>query len=235
LTESERRVSEFSSNRQSPFNPDGGTTHLPQHCISTAAGGMDFLRALSSFITHARRMAREKNQERNPSVLHARAAWFALPKDKRERIFEIRFWLPSAASVNGVRRWTGLRSFSTCLVSVDFMLVTSPAIKDDKVCSRLPIPIRTGDPRGYNTGNVPPSYGPEDGNLYGDASHREAEDESVNVSKNMRRVPQNEAPAHGFSGGRTAQGTMSRSPEAAAQSGKDYDQETIEISTDKVM
>ena len=39
-------------------------------------------------------------------------------------------------------------------------------------------------------------------------------------SKNMRRVPQNEAPAHGFSGGRTAQGTMSRSPEAAAQSGK---------------
>lgn len=41
------------------------------------------------------------------------------------------------------------------------------------------------------------------------------------VSRNMRRVPQNEAPAHGFSGGRTAQGTMSRSPEAAAQSGKD--------------
>ena len=39
-------------------------------------------------------------------------------------------------------------------------------------------------------------------------------------SKNMQRVPQNEAPAHGFSGGRTAQGTMSRSPEAAAQSGK---------------
>lgn len=40
------------------------------------------------------------------------------------------------------------------------------------------------------------------------------------VSRNMRRVPQTEAPAHGFSGGRTAQGTMSRSPEAAAQSGK---------------
>lgn len=40
------------------------------------------------------------------------------------------------------------------------------------------------------------------------------------VSRNMRRVPQNGAPAHGFSGGRTAQGTMSRSPEAAAQSGK---------------
>ncbi|WP_407447811.1 hypothetical protein [Fibrobacter sp.] len=45
------------------------------------------------------------------------------------------------------------------------------------------------------------------------------------VSRNMRRVPQNEAPAHGFSGGRTAQGTMSCSPEAAAQSGKAYDQE----------
>ena len=96
------------------------------------------------------------------------------------------------------------------------------------------LPIRTSNPRGYNTGNVPPSYGPEDGNLYGDASSREAEDESATVSKNMRRVPQNEAPAHGFSGGRTAQGTMSRSPEAAAQSGKVYDQETIEISTNKV-
>ena len=63
-------------------------------------------------------------------------------------------------------------------------------------------------------------------NIYGDASRREAEDVSTTVSKNMRRVPQNEAPAHGFSGGRTAQGTMSRSPEAAAQSGKAYDQET---------
>ena len=40
-------------------------------------------------------------------------------------------------------------------------------------------------------------------NIYGDASHREAEDESATVSR-----------------------TMSRSPEAAAQSGKDYDQET---------
>ena len=38
-------------------------------------------------------------------------------------------------------------------------------------------------------------------NLYGDASTRESEDESTTVSKNMRRVPQNEAPAHGFSGG----------------------------------
>ena len=56
---------------------------------------------------------------------------------------------------------------------------------------------------------------------------------STTVSKNMRRVPQNEAPAHGFSGGRAAQGTMSRPPEAAAQSGKAYDQETIEISTDE--
>ena len=102
---------------------------------------------------------------------------------------------------------------------------SAPPIKADNVCSRQPGPIRTSDPRGYNTGNVPPSYGPEDGNLYGDASHREAEDESATVSKNMRRVPQNEAPAHGFSGGRTAQGTMSRSPEAAAQSGKAYYQE----------
>ncbi len=73
-------------------------------------------------------------------------------------------------------------------------------------------------------------------NIYGDAATREGA-EVVNsresgaaapttVSENMRRVPQNEAPAHGFSGGRTAQGTMSRSPEAAAQSGKAYDQET---------
>ena len=45
-------------------------------------------------------------------------------------------------------------------------------------------------------------------------------DAPTTVSRNMRRVPQNGAPAHGFSGGRTAQGTMSRSPEAAAQSGK---------------
>ena len=54
----------------------------------------------------------------------------------------------------------------------------------------------------------------------GDAATSEGADESTTVSRNMRRVPQNEAPAHGFSGGRTAQGTMSRSPEAAAQSGK---------------
>ena len=70
-------------------------------------------------------------------------------------------------------------------------------------------------------------------NHYGDASHREAEDVRTTFSNNMRRVPQNEAPAHGFSGGRTAQGTMSRSPEAAAQSGKAYDQETIQVSTDE--
>ena len=72
-------------------------------------------------------------------------------------------------------------------------------------------------------------------NHYGDAATREGAEvvdsresgatEPTTVSRNMRRVPQNEAPAHGFSGGRTAQGTMSRSPEAAAQSGKDYDQE----------
>ena len=70
-------------------------------------------------------------------------------------------------------------------------------------------------------------------NIYGEAPHREAGDVSATFSKNMRRVPQNEAPAHGFSGGRTAQGTMSRSPEAAAQSGKDYDQETDQVSTDE--
>lgn len=63
-------------------------------------------------------------------------------------------------------------------------------------------------------------------NIYGDAATREGAFAPTTVSRNMRRVPQNEAPAHGFSGGRTAQGTMSRSPEAAAQSGKDYDQET---------
>ena len=54
----------------------------------------------------------------------------------------------------------------------------------------------------------------------GDAATRDGAYESTTVSRNMRRVPQNGAPAHGFSGGRTAQGTMSRSPEAAAQSGK---------------
>lgn len=62
-------------------------------------------------------------------------------------------------------------------------------------------------------------------NIYGDAATSDGADVSTTVSRNMRRVPQNEAPAHGFSGGRTAQGTMSRSPEAAAQSGKAYDQE----------
>lgn len=70
-------------------------------------------------------------------------------------------------------------------------------------------------------------------NIYGDAATREGADESTTVSRNMRRVPQNEAPAHGFSGGRTAQGTMSRSPEAAAQSGKDYDQVPDQVSTDE--
>ena len=54
----------------------------------------------------------------------------------------------------------------------------------------------------------------------GDAATSDGADESTTVSRNMRRVPQNGAPAHGFSGGRTAQGTMYRSPEAAAQSGK---------------
>ena len=91
-----------------------------------------------------------------------------------------------------------------------------------------------GDTREHSRGRyAPPSCSPEDGNLYGDAATREGADVSTTVSRNMRRVPQNEAPAHGFSGGRTAQGTMSRSPEAAAQSGKDYDQEPYRVSTDK--
>lgn len=63
------------------------------------------------------------------------------------------------------------------------------------------------------------NYGPRQAKN-GDASTSDGADVSTTVSRNMRRVPQNEAPAHGFSGGRTAQGTMSRSPEAAAQSGK---------------
>ena len=50
-------------------------------------------------------------------------------------------------------------------------------------------------------------YGPRQAKN-GDAATREGADESTTVSRNMRRVPQNEAPAHGFSGGRTAQGTM---------------------------
>ena len=70
-------------------------------------------------------------------------------------------------------------------------------------------------------------------NIYGDAESGDASEATTTISKNMRRVPQNEAPAHGFSGGRTAQGTMSRSPEAAAQSGKAYDQETFQVSTDE--
>ena len=50
---------------------------------------------------------------------------------------------------------------------------------------------------------------------------------------NMRRVPQNEAPAHGFSGGRAARGTMSPAPDRAVQSGKfSNDQETDQVSTD---
>ena len=63
------------------------------------------------------------------------------------------------------------------------------------------------------------------------AATSDGADVSTTCCNNMRRVPQNEAPAHGFSGGRTAQGTMSRSPEAAAQSGIDYDQEAAPTST----
>ena len=43
---------------------------------------------------------------------------------------------------------------------------SAPSIKAYNVCSRQPEPIRTSDPSGYNTGNVPPSYGPEDCNLF---------------------------------------------------------------------
>ena len=94
-----------------------------------------------------------------------------------------------------------------------------------------------------NAGNLEPATS---ANIYGDAATSDGAEafccrESgatapTTVSMNMRRVPQTEAPAHGFSGGRTAQGTMSRSPEAAAQSGKDYDQETCRrISTDEAL
>ena len=62
--------------------------------------------------------------------------------------------------------------------------------------------------------------------IYGDAESGDASEATTTISDNMRRVPQNGAPAHGFSGGRTAHGTMSRSPEADAQSGKSYDQGT---------
>lgn len=74
----------------------------------------------------------------------------------------------------------------------------------------------------YDAGNGAASKSPTSCDTFtADAATREGADASTTVSRNMRRVPQNEAPAHGFSGGRTAQGTMSRSPEAAAQSGKD--------------
>ena len=94
---------------------------------------------------------------------------------------------------------------------------------------------REGEDERDHRGNTGTLESSTSANIYGDAATREGAEvvdsrESgaavpTTVSRNMRRVPQNEAPAHGFSGGRTAQGTMSRSPEAAAQSGKDYDQE----------
>ena len=85
---------------------------------------------------------------------------------------------------------------------------------------------REGEDERDHRGNTGTLESSTSANNYGDAATREGADVSTTVSRNMRRVPQNEAPAHGFSGGRTAQGTMSRSPEAAAQSGKAYDQET---------
>lgn len=91
---------------------------------------------------------------------------------------------------------------------------------------------REGEDERDHRGNTGTLESSTSANIYGDAATREGADASTTVSRNMRRVPQNEAPAHGFSGGRTAQGTMSRSPEAAAQSGKDYDKETDQVSTD---
>lgn len=92
---------------------------------------------------------------------------------------------------------------------------------------------REGEDERDHRGNTGTLESSTSANHYGDAATREGADASTTVSRNMRRVPQNEAPAHGFSGGRTAQGTMSRSPEAAAQSGKAYDQETYRVSTDE--
>lgn len=89
-------------------------------------------------------------------------------------------------------------------------------------------PTRESETRGPQTDNNSEAV-----KALADAATREGADASTTVSRNMRRVPQTEAPAHGFSGGRTAQGTMSRSPEAAAQSGKAYDQETYRVSTDE--
>ena len=43
---------------------------------------------------------------------------------------------------------------------------SAPPIKADNVCSRHACSDKASNPRGYNTGNVPPSYGPEDGNLF---------------------------------------------------------------------
>lgn len=102
---------------------------------------------------------------------------------------------------------------------------------------------REGEDERDHRGNTGTLESSTSANIYGDAATREGAEvvdsrESgaavpTTVSRNMRRVPQNESPAHGFSGGRTAQGTMSRSPEAAAQSGKAYDQETDQVSTDE--
>ena len=98
------------------------TFHLS---LLNAAGGNKFARQIHPTNNIPRWMNRFQR------VLHkAVQNWSVRSSDKDGQSFEIRFWLPSAASVNGVRRWTGLRSFSTCLVSVDFKLVTSPAIKD---------------------------------------------------------------------------------------------------------
>lgn len=55
------------------------------------------------------------------------------------------------------------------------------------------------------------------------------EKSGTSASKNMPRVGQNEARPRIQGGDRSVQGPMSRSPEAAAQSGKDYDQDADNI------
>ena len=81
-------------------------------------------------------------------------------------------------------------------------------------------PTREDGDEHHNTGNGAILESGSSADLYGEADTREGSDESATFSKNMRRVPQNEAPAHGFSGGRAAQGAMSPSPSGAAQDGK---------------
>lgn len=116
------------------------------------------------------------------------------------------------------------------------------ASKSPTSCDTLTADGDTREDSQDRSGTSANIYGPRQAKN-GDAATREGAEAFIcresgasaptTVSRNMRRVPQNEAPAHGFSGGRTAQGTMSRSPEAAAQSGKDYEQEAYQVSADE--